>query len=36
MFIEVVAFIVKYQQIVYKLIGKGRFRIKPFSKEFKA
>lgn len=35
MFIEVVAFTLKYRQIVFKLIGKGRSRVRPFSKEFR-
>lgn len=35
MFTEVVAFTLKYKQIVYKLIGKGRFKVRQFSKEFK-
>ena len=35
MFVEIVAFTLKYRQLIYKLIGKGRNRIKPYSKEFK-
>jgi hypothetical protein len=35
MFTEVVAFTLKYRQIIFKLVGKGRNRIKPLSKEFK-
>lgn len=35
MFIEIVAYTLKYKQIIFKLIGKGRSRIKPFSREFK-
>lgn len=35
MFTEVVAFTLKYRQVIFKLVGKGRNRIKPLSKEFK-
>lgn len=35
MFTEVVAFTLKYKQTVFKLVGKGRFKIKQFSKEFR-
>jgi len=35
MFIEIVAFTLKYRQTIYKLIGKGRSRIKPLSKELR-
>jgi len=33
MFYEVVAFTIKNKQIVYRLIGKGRNKIRPLSKE---
>lgn len=35
MFAEAVAYTLKFRQIIFRLVGKGRSRIKPFSKEFK-
>ncbi len=35
MFSEAVAYTLKFRQIIFRLVGKGRSRIKPFSKEFK-
>lgn len=35
MFTEIVAYTIKYQFIIFKLVSKGRGKIKPLSKEFK-
>lgn len=35
MFVEAVAFTVKFRQIIFRLIGKGRSRVRPFSLEFR-
>lgn len=35
MFTEIVAYTLKHRQIVFKLVGKGRSKVKPFSKQFK-
>lgn len=35
MFAEALAYTIRFKQTVFRLVGKGRSRIKPFSREFK-